>query len=228
MDHWNATTKMSKTGTPTSTTPDGSIVGTDSDLDFDEEIGVAGDGELRVLLGTLETESAPLTEKLEKALSESLMPKGLLRESTYGHPVSAEEAVKRVPPGDGGIQWHSLLINADNPFNDDGTLRRGLSPRDFDMDKKTIKPRRASLPVLAKDFYSSLTRVEGPKGPRFIFHGILNGWPSLQTFEVLKLERKRDKISVRPAHIFAGQRVWGESIMFGRISLSFSFLCLNF
>lgn len=196
---------MSKEDTATST-PDGSITGMDSDLELDQYFG---DGELKVLFGSLEKESAPLTEKLEKALSESLLPKGLSRESAYGHPLSEEEAAKRVPPGHGGIQWHSLLINADSAFQEDGTLHKGLTPRDYDMEKKTIKPRRASLPILAKDFYKSLTRVEGPKGPRFIFHGILNGWPSLQTFEVLKVERKRDKIFVRPAHIFAGLRVWG-------------------
>jgi hypothetical protein len=201
---------MSKADTATST-PEGSIIGMDSDLEFDEDIG---DGELKVLFNSLDKESAPLTEKLERALSESLLSTGVSRESAYGHPLSEEEAVKRVPPGNGGIQWHSLLINADSPFKkEDGTLHKGLTPRDYDTDKKTIKPRRASLPILAKDFYSSLTRVEGPKGPRFIFHGILNGWPSLQTFEVLKVERKRDKISVVPSHIFAGQRVWGAYLV---------------
>ena len=204
--------------TTTDTTPEASAT-TDSDPEFEE--GDFDVGELKNLFGALHDESA-----LERALSDSLSlitsgaiqgecyqqsSKTLSVESAYGHPLSTEEAEKRLPPGNGGIQWHSLLINADSPFNADGTLRRGLTPRDYDMEKKTIKPRRASLPIVAKDFYSSLTRIGGPKGQaRFIFHGILNGWPSLRTFEVVRIERKREKEFVRPSQIIAGQRVWGR------------------
>lgn len=131
--------------------------------------------------------------------------------SAYGHPLSSEEASRRVPAGEGGLHWHSLLINGD-PFDiSTGKLKRGLNSRDFDLDTQRIKPRRASLPILAKDFYASLTRVEDERGqPRFIFHGILNGWPSLQTMEVIRVQRKRTKELWGPTALLTGQRVWAH------------------
>ena len=228
-----------------STTPDGSTTSYPSSLDgadyVDELDDNYGDGEIKILLESLENESeAPLTEQLEKALERSMSQvldgvhsvlgdndstatstandsgyseqtrKSLSLESAYGHPLSVEEAKKRMPPDqDGGLIWHSLLINGD-PFEENGKLKEGLNPRDFDAEKKTIKPRRASLPILAKDFYASLTRIEGPKGPRFIFHGVLNGWPSLQTFEVMSIQRKRHKEFVNPVELLKGQRVWAH------------------
>ena len=143
--------------------------------------------------------------------------KTLSLESVYGHPLSVEEAKRRMPSGGGGLVWHSLLIHGD-PFHDDGTLKPGLNPRDFNTTTRSIKPRRASLPILAQDLYSSLTRIveeEGPTGqqqqPRYIFHGILNGWPSLQTFELIRIQRRRRQHEfANPVEIFKGERVWAH------------------
>jgi hypothetical protein len=66
----------------------------------------------------------------------------------------------------------------------------GLNNRDFDLDNGTIKPQRASLLVTQTQLFSSLTKIEGPDGPRFIFNGVLNGWPSLRNFELIGLEKK--------------------------------------
>lgn len=190
-------------------------------------------GEIRILLESLENEEseAPLPRQLERALERSLaqvvaavtpdagdtanndyseqVKRSLSLESAYGHPLSAEEAAKRMPPGGGGLVWHSLLINGD-PFEEDSTLKQGLNPRDFNSTIRTIKPRRASLPIVASDLYSSLTRIEGPKGPRYIFHGVLNGWPSLQTFELISIQRRRQHESLNPVEILKGQRVWAH------------------
>jgi len=198
-----------------------------------------GDGEIKVLLERLEQSSdseAPLPRQLELALEKSLSKnklsgsscddtdntssnkqeyseqtkKTISMESAYGHPLSPEEAAKRMPlGGEGGLIWHSLLINGE-PFDENGKLRPGLNPRDFDAESKIIKPRRASLPILSRDFYSSLTRIEDSRGqPRFIFHGVLNGWPSLQTFEVIKIQRRRQqKEFVHPVDMLTGQRLW--------------------
>jgi hypothetical protein len=142
-------------------------------------------------------------------------PSSLLsRELCYGHKLSPDEAAKYVPPGDGGLHRYALLINGD-PFDEKtGKLMKGLNPRDFDMETKMIKPHRANLPILAEDFYSSLTRVQevdedgNPMSPRYIFHGILNGWPSLQRLEVIRIQRRREKESWHPSALFAGTRVW--------------------
>jgi len=181
--------------------------------------------EIAILLETFEKEEdeAPLTRNMERSLSISLARTSYFSaqedqeedkdkpaaeahslESFYGHPLSVEETTKLMPPGEGGLIWHSLLINGD-PFETDGSLKKGLNERDFDKTKQTIKPRRASLPIKAQDFFGSITKIEGP---RYIFHGILNGWPSLQTFEVMSIQRKRDKPVNRPLAIVTGQRLW--------------------
>jgi len=67
----------------------------------------------------------------------------------------------------------------------------GLNSRDFDAEKGVIKPRRPSLPITKTDLMSSLTVVDGEEGPRYIFNGILNGWPSLRNFELVGLSKKR-------------------------------------
>jgi len=233
----------------------GSTIPTDRSVDTDDDSvnsSFDGDaGEIRVILESLEdsAEDAPLTERLEAALEESMAQilegveggvdlmggeceadpasttaaprpsllyseqtkKALSLESAYGHPLSQEEAAARLPIGPGGLVWHSLLIHGD-PFDEDGKLKQGLNPRDFDSNAKTIKPRRASLPILASDFYSSLTQVEDNNGgSRYIFHGILNGWPSLQTFEVMSIQRRRHHHEmINPMDFLMGHGQWAH------------------
>jgi hypothetical protein len=88
-----------------------------------------------------------------------------------------------------------------------------------------IKPRRPSLPVSANDFVSSLTTLEYDissdgsslptstkvsRQPRYIFHGILNGWPGLRTLELISLEYRRNTSNVIPSprELLSGQLLW--------------------
>lgn len=111
---------------------------------------------------------------------------------SYGNPLSAEKAAKRMPLDDagGGMVWYALLV--EDHFLDGGRVPKEWNPRDFDLDKKQIKPCRASLPVFYSDFFSSLTEIPGPKDcPRYIFHGVLNGWSGLSTLELMGIQRRR-------------------------------------
>lgn len=90
-----------------------------------------------------------------------------------------------------------------------------------------IKPRRPSLPLSANDFLSSLTKLENDessdgssatasklsRSPRYIFHGILNGWPGLRTMELISLEYRRNTSNVIPSprELLSGQLLWVKS-----------------
>lgn len=125
-------------------------------------------------------------------------------ESYYGHPLSEEHAAEAMPLGGGGLVWHALVVP--NEFFQEGKLKKGLPKRDFDVETQTVKPRRPSLPVTSSDFFSSLTRIEGPDGPRWIFHGILNGWPALTCLELISLQARRTAGSfLSPKDFVAGQ-----------------------
>jgi hypothetical protein len=169
------------------------------------------DGEYLQLLKTVEDESPPLTSKVEAELirqlsgeifddkSKAHVTDVTSAETCYGHPLTEEEAMEAVPPAKDdhdGIVWHCTIIPDD--FFVDGKLRKGLNKRDFDHEKQEIKPRRPTLPVRASQFFSSLTKVhDGPNGTsRYIFHGVLNGWPSLRSFELMALEYRRGSTSI--------------------------------
>ena len=121
--------------------------------------------------------------------SDSLLLTSLNTDASYGKPLSHEEAAKRMPPGNEGLMRHALVL-PDNYFRKN-KLMGGLNPRDFNKEDGSIKPRRATLPLTMTQLLSSLTKVDGPNGPRWIFHGVLNGWPSLRTFELVALDKKR-------------------------------------
>ena len=89
--------------------------------------------------------------------------------SLYGQPVAAAAAAKICPDGEGGLIYHATVVS------DTWT-----HPKDCDKAGQ-IKPRRASLPVRAKDFFASL--VQTTDG-RWLFSGVLNGWPALTCLEL--------------------------------------------
>jgi hypothetical protein len=96
--------------------------------------------------------------------------------SVYGQPVSSSEATRLCPPptaddvtSEGGFIYHAHLVSDE-----------WAHPKDTDEDG-TIKPRRPSLPVRQKDFFSSLVQTEDG---RWLFSGVLNGWPGLTLLEV--------------------------------------------
>ena len=90
--------------------------------------------------------------------------------STYGLKITPEQAASLCPPSTEGIIWHAQVVNKtySHPRN---TTAPGL-----------VKPRRGIPTVLATDFFNSI--IKTPDG-RWIFYGVLNGWPSLKVFELL-------------------------------------------
>lgn len=181
------------------------------------------DGELEVLLHSLEEPSGELSVRVKSSLRRNLSGDDLRAyvysgESIYGHPLSEAEADARMPPGTAGMIHHATVLPDQHFIN--GKLRGGLNMNegDFDLDKQQIKPRRPSLPIACSDLFSSLTRVHGPDGKtvRYVFYGVLNGWPSLRCFELLSLERKRQTSSAAagmlmlpsPKDVMMGQTRW--------------------
>lgn len=155
----------------------------------------AHSGELNVLVRALEAEEevTPL-RRGQAASSLSALDRNKDNEVIhYGASLSKEEAKNLMPIGsDGGLVWKSLII-PDDFIQNDGKLMKGLNPRDFNLNEGSVKLRRASLLVTQTDFFSSLTKVdgEGAGNRRYIWYGILNGWPSLRCFELIALEERR-------------------------------------
>jgi hypothetical protein len=143
------------------------------------------DGEFRILTETL--------EDLDSRASVLFPPNSsiLVSGPFYGNRLSEEKAAALVPPGEDGLVRHAIVI-PDN-FCTDGKLIGGLNKRDFDLENGAIKPRRPTLPVTQTQLLTSLTKIDLPfgGGPRYIFNGVLNGWPSLRNFELISLEKKR-------------------------------------
>ena len=78
------------------------------------------------------------------------------------------------------------------------------SINNYDAKNHCIKPRRGNLLVKESDFFGSLVQLTGgdeiaeiddfdifEKKDRWVFSGVLCGFPSLKTLEVLKIECKR-------------------------------------
>ena len=140
----------------------------------------------------------------------------------YGHPLSPIDAELQMPTdGGGGLIWNVTIVP--DQFLLPNKIKRGsgLNHRDFISNREEtskegsilIKPRRPSLPVSANDFYASLTKIESTmqrNRARYIFHGVLNGWPGLRTMELVSLEYRRDGSSVLPSprEWFTGQILW--------------------
>lgn len=167
------------------------------------------DGEYHQLINSVEDDSPPLTQMVEAALKRELSQKDLTKVAWYGHQLSVEDATVQLPPGHGGLVWHATIIPDDFIVN--GKLKRGLNHGDFDLDNGNIKPRRPSLPLTASSFLASLTKIKGAAGPaaRYIFHGILNGWPGLRTMELISLEYRRNSSALpSPRDLLTGQILW--------------------
>jgi hypothetical protein len=162
-------------------------------------------GEFKCLMeGMEEGREIPLTSSVEMELQRALSERRIeqLGDSTsalYGEPLSPIDAERLVPPGEGGLVWYSTIVP--NEFFLDGKLRKGLNRRDFDLEKQEVKPRRPSLPVTSSDFFASLTSIDGPNGRRYIFSGVLNGWPALRCFELLAIEERRGGSTLIPSTV---------------------------
>jgi len=159
------------------------------------------DGELRYLSQSLiladpEEKDITITETSNEEKNRVSNTPSLNIEQSYGHPLSPEAAAEAVPIGSDGLIRYAIVIPDD--FCIDGKLISGLNKRDFDLGKGAIKPRRPSLPITKTNLLRSLTKLNGEGGPRYIFSGILNGWPSLRHFELIGLEKKRNLGRVQP------------------------------
>ena len=95
--------------------------------------------------------------------------------SVYGKPASSHEAAAVCPRGEGGFLWQALLVRS-----------HWRSDTDCDADGN-IKPRRPTLPVNYKDFFSS---VVWTPDHRWLFSGTLSGWPGLTTLELRRITYK--------------------------------------
>ena len=192
-----------------------SKVSSDDETSSDTKSDVA-DGEWLTLVEGLEEPPAPLAEEICTSIRQSFgdLAETTIAETTtgqdgfYGYPLSPEKAAEEMPFGNEGHVWNCTIIP--DVFFVDGKLRKGLNKKDFDDETKTIKPRRASMPVTEKDFFSSVTKIDGPDGrKRYVFHGVLNGWPALQTLELIALEQKRDmNVIPSPKDIVMGKILW--------------------
>jgi hypothetical protein len=141
-----------------------------------------GDGEFAVLVQILEEDSVPLTSKVRQEMKRTRSGTwlhGTEAEASYGHPLTPDQAVERIGGYGGaikgGLVHHATLI-PDN-YVVRGRLVRGLNPRDFEAiptkgkgGLPKIKPRRPTLPVTVTELFSSLTKIDGPSGPRYIFY----------------------------------------------------------
>jgi len=122
------------------------------------------------------------------------------RDSLYGKPLDASK-IKKIMKWenkqdrqgeDGGLIWRALILpaNFDKSFAKNGKLAM-LSNNHYDAKNHCIKPRRGMLAVTENNLFSSLTIVNiGDKKPRWVFSGVLNGWPGLTCLELCKIEFK--------------------------------------
>jgi len=184
----------------------------DAPEDFQDAIGGLAVGEFMILSKDLDqpidtfstSSSSSETSQVDQSLvlnkKDPIVARLLTSlnvDSFYGEPLSEEDAQSAVPPGKDGLIRHALVIPDD--FCSEGKLMGGLNKRDFDISSGSIKPRRPSLPLTQSQLLTSLTKVDGPDGPRWIFHGVLNGWPSLRSFELVQIEKLRSLGPLTPS-----------------------------
>ena len=150
-------TKTSRRATLTLESVDSVNLDDNEDIEYEEP----------TLEDNLDAEGVPDFEHDQEAISTSCP--STCTDSIYGQPVSAAQAAQLCPAGEGGLIYHAHLVS------DTWT-----HPKDCTAEGK-IKPRRATLPVRAKDFFSSLVQTQDG---RWIFSGVLNGWPGLNCLEV--------------------------------------------
>lgn len=115
----------------------------------------------------------------------------------------------------GGLLWKVYLVPDDYNVNYEKHKSLKRVPKAYyDADQKCIKPRRGHMMATYSEFMSSLQKVpmnhDGGEDAddddhhdptadmelyqpqsKWLFSGVLNGWPGLQTFELLTIEYKR-------------------------------------
>ena len=131
----------------------------------------------------------------------------LCKESKYKDPLSEENIreIMKVPKNQdesGGLIWNANIVpdDFDETFKKNGKLKM-CGKNNYDENNGCIKPRRGNLLVTNSNFFGSIVKcTDGDdfddfelyaKPPRWVFSGVLCGWPGLSTLEVRKIEYKR-------------------------------------
>ena len=113
------------------------------------------------------------------------------KRSLYGSPKSEEEVRKILSKGEGGLIWKGRMVPDDFDKNFKETNKLKILPlRDYDAVNGCIKPRRGKPTVKESDFLSSLVCLTDNGVSRWVFSGVLNGWPGLTCLELLGIEFK--------------------------------------
>ncbi len=134
------------------------------------------------------------------------------KQSKYKQPASSKFVKEIMTPlkhddASGGLIWKASIVpdNFDRDFKKNGALKM-CKTRDYDAKKRCIKPRRGNLLVKSSDFFGSLVKFSDEDEEddfdinifetkdRWAFSGVLCGFPSLTTLEVLKIEYKRSAL----------------------------------
>ena len=198
---YEALGSVTSTGTPTTTGVAASM------MDY---------GEMELFMEAMDQDqdAIPLAPKVEVAFRKSMSNNNLLEmtkgESFYEDAnLTEDQAAKLLPEGNTGLKWHALVIP--DLFFRDGKLLRGLNKKDFNFENQEIKPRRPSLPITADSLFKSITEVTGSDGQtRYIFNGVLNGWPALNSFELVTLLQKNSSLLPSPKDLWTGKIAWSQ------------------
>ena len=149
----------------------------------------------------------------------TIIPDEMLKSPTTPTAVVASASIKRSH----GLNHRDFTVSRSSTLSSSDQQEQLAS--EVEENTIRIKPRRPSLPISAHDFLSSLTKIEenmihdGPaptqlsRGPRYVFHGVLNGWPGLRTLELISLEYRRNSSNVIPSprELLSGQLLWVKS-----------------
>lgn len=101
--------------------------------------------------------------------------------SKYGAPETPAAAAALVPPSTQGVVWHVQLV-ADDWHDANACLTsQTFSLKAVSSSVLPIKPRRPVPTVRVSEFASSLVKTEDG---RWLFTGVLNGWPGLTALEL--------------------------------------------
>lgn len=132
------------------------------------------------------TNVKPLTEQAKRASNASVYA-----------PIPAD-AAERVPSSEAGLIWHAQLV-ADEFAHPKHTTPDG-----------ELKPRRPLPQARASSFFRALVRT---KTGRYVFGGVLNGWPALTDLELRSITfRVRDKLGFRRIRRYFDASTGGGSV----------------
>ena len=125
----------------------------------------------------------------------------------YGEKISPEKG-DEIMEGDNGLVYYAILVSDEY-----------CDPKHCTEDG-SLKSRRPMPHVRTRDFFASLAKTEEGK---WVFNGVLNGWPALTTLELLKMEYvyKEKGIMLSKVYWESGEGGSSESPYFPEAGLAF-------